>query len=137
MTTPARTEPALDARMRVALGAVAITGGVFTLAAAVVAGLSTAVSVAVGAAVATANLWALARILAALIPRTDAGARTQSRAGWGILAILKVLGLVGAVWLLMRHGIVSPIPMLVGFGSLPIGIAIGSLVSDRSARQED
>ncbi len=47
--------------------------------------------------------------------------------------MLKMLGLVGGVWLLMRHGVVSPIPMVVGFGSLPIGIVIGSLVSDRSA----
>jgi uncharacterized membrane protein len=137
MTTPAKTEPALDARMRVAVLGVAITGGVFALAAAVVAGPLTAFSVAVGAAVATANLWALARILAALIPRTEAGAQTQSRAAWGIVAIVKVLGLVAVVWLLMRHGIVSPIPMLVGFGALPIGIAIGSLVSDRSAASED
>jgi hypothetical protein len=37
----------------------------------------------------------------------------------------------------MRHGVVSPLPMLVGFGSLPIGIAIGSLVSDRSAPPGD
>ncbi|HEY1696849.1 MAG TPA: ATP synthase subunit I [Polyangiaceae bacterium] len=120
--------------MRVSIVAVALTGAAFALGAVVVAGPATALSVAIGAAVATANLWALARIIAALLPRTEGGAKAQSRAGWGIVAILKVLGLVAVVWLLMRHGIVSPIPMVVGFAALPIGIAIGSLVSDRSAR---
>ena len=49
-----------------------------------------------------------------------------------MLAVVKMLGLVAVVWLLMRHGVASPIPMVVGLGALPIGIAIGSLVSDRS-----
>jgi hypothetical protein len=128
------TEPALDARMRVSILSVGLTGVAFALIAAVVAGPSTALSVAIGGAVATANLWALARIIAALLPRTEGGAKAQSRAGWGLVAIVKVVGLVAVVWLLMRHGIVSPLPMVVGFVSLPIGIAIGSLVSDRSAR---
>jgi hypothetical protein len=48
-----------------------------------------------------------------------------------------MFGLLAAAWLLMRHGVVSPVPMLVGFGSLPIGIAIGSLVSDRGAASDD
>jgi hypothetical protein len=43
-----------------------------------------------------------------------------------------MLALLALAWLLMRHGIVSPLPMLIGFGALPIGIAIGSLVSDRT-----
>jgi hypothetical protein len=37
----------------------------------------------------------------------------------------------------MRHGIVDPLPMVIGFTALPIGIAIGSLVSDRSAPPEN
>jgi hypothetical protein len=44
-----------------------------------------------------------------------------------------MVGLLAVTWLLMRHGVVSPLPMLVGFGALPIGIAIGSIVSDRGA----
>jgi hypothetical protein len=49
------------------------------------------------------------------------------------VAALKMVGLVGVVWLLMRHGVVGPVAMMLGFGALPIGIAIGSLVSDRTA----
>ncbi|HEY8091049.1 MAG TPA: ATP synthase subunit I [Polyangiaceae bacterium] len=127
----------MDARMRRTLVAVACTGGAFTLGAAAVAGLGPAFSVAVGALIAVGNLWALARIVGALLPGSAEGARQQSRAGWSLLAILKLIGLVGVVWLLLRHQLVSPIAMLIGFGSLPIGIALGSLVSDRSAPSDD
>jgi len=119
--------------MRRCLGGVAIAGGVLSIAALAVSGLWSAFSVAVGAAIATGNLWVLARIVWALLPSDAEGARAQSRAGWALVALLKMVGLVGVVWLLMRHGVVSPVPMMIGFGALPIGIAIGSLVSDRSA----
>jgi hypothetical protein len=94
-------------------------------------------SAAVGAALAAGNLWALARVVAALLPSDRPGAEAQSRGGWALAAGLKMFGLVAVVWLLMRRGFVSPLPMLVGFGALPIGIAIGSLVSDRSAPSGD
>jgi hypothetical protein len=53
------------------------------------------------------------------------------------VAGLKVLAWGAIAWLLMRHGLISVAPLLVGLLSLPIGIAIGSLVSDRSAIPED
>ena len=132
MTRPT-SRRVLDARMRRCLAGVAISGAVLAVGALAVANLWSGFSVAVGAAVATANLWVLARIVHALLPNDAAGARAQSRAGWALVAALKMVGLVGVVWLLMRHGVVSPVPMMVGLGALPIGIAIGSLVSDRTA----
>jgi hypothetical protein len=123
--------------MRVAITAVAITGSVEAVAAAAFVGLEAAASVALGAALAVINLWALARIVVALLPDDSATAATQSRVAWAILAAVKMVGLLAVSWLLMRHGVVSPLPMLVGFLALPIGIAIGSLVSDRSAPPED
>jgi hypothetical protein len=54
-----------------------------------------------------------------------------------LVASLKVLAWIAIAWLLMRHGLVAVAPMMVGLLSLPIGIAIGSLVSDRSAVPED
>jgi apolipoprotein N-acyltransferase len=127
----------LDPRLRTSIGAISVCAAVLTFVALLVFGLKSAVSVALGGALAVGNLWALARIVAALLPHEEAGARAQSRGAWALLAMLKMLGLLGFAWLLMRHGIVTPIPLLVGFGSLPIGIAIGSLVSDRSAPPED
>jgi hypothetical protein len=127
----------LDPRMRTALVAVAITGAVETVCAAAFVDLGAAFSVALGAGLAVGNLWALARIVVALLPADAHGARTQSRVGWAILAAVKMVGLLGVSWLLMRHGVVGPLGMLIGFLALPIGIAIGSLVSDRSAPPDD
>jgi ATP synthase I chain len=120
-----------DARLRMSIRAVAMTGGVLALGALAFVGLEAAVSVAAGAALAAGNLWLLARIVTSLLPDDRPGAEAQSRAGWALVAVVKMFGLLALAWLLMRHGIVSPLPMLVGFGALPIGIAIGSLVSDR------
>ncbi len=120
-----------DARLRMSIRAVSITGATLALCALAFAGLGAAVSVAAGAGLAAGNLWLLARIVTSLLPDDRPGAEAQSRAGWALLAVLKMFGLLALAWLLMRHGIVSPLPMLVGFAALPIGIAIGSLVSDR------
>lgn len=117
--------------MRTSLAAVAISGGFLTLGALVFGGAAAALSVGTGAGLALGNLWALARIVVALLP--DESGRTPSGGlgGWALLGMLKMVGLLGAVWLLMRHGVVSPLPLVIGFGALPIGIAIGALVSDR------
>ena len=127
----------LDARMRTALVSVAIAGSVEAVCAAAFVDFATAFSVALGVALAVLNLWALARIVVALLPDDTGAAEAQSRAGWAILAAVKMIGLLAVSWLLMRHGVVSPLAMLIGFMSLPIGIAIGSLVSDRSAPPDD
>ena len=129
--------PRFDARLRTSIRAVAMTGAVLALCALAFAGFEAGASVAMGAALAAGNLWLLARIVTSLLPDDRPGAEAQSRAGWALVAVLKMLGLLAMAWLLMRHGIVSPLPMLVGFGALPIGIAIGSLVSDRSQPPSD
>ncbi len=126
-----------DARLQTSIRAVAVAGLVLTLFGAAFAGVRAGISVALGATLAAGNLWLLARIVTELLPGDSAGAEAQSRAGWALVAVLKMFGLLALAWLLMRHGIVSPLPMLVGFGALPIGIAIGSLVSDRSPPPEN
>ncbi|MDP9033861.1 MAG: hypothetical protein M3O50_03580 [Myxococcota bacterium] len=140
-----------DRRLRVAIGAVALSGAVIALAGALFSGAGAALSVGTGAALATGNLWLLARIVTSLFPnersgaadspiaephRTTGASTTRASAAWTLLVVLKMLALFAVVWLFMRHGLVSPLPMLVGFGALPIGIAIGSLVSDRSAHPD-
>jgi hypothetical protein len=143
----------LDRRLKVSLVAVGLTGAALALGALLPLGApfgaTAAFSVAVGAALATGNLWALAHIVASLLPRPTPSERgpaelpnSQSSAEggagpWALVGALKMLGLVAVVWVLMHHRIVSPLPLLVGFAALPIGIAIGSLVSDRGAVLED
>jgi hypothetical protein len=131
--------PRLDAQLRASLVAVALCGSALAIAALPFFGLSAALSVAVGAGLATANLWALACIVTALLPdetRASSGG-ARSAVAWAVLGMLKMFALFAVVWLLMRHGVVSVLPMLVGFGALPIGIAIGSLVRHRGAPPHD
>lgn len=131
MTRTAEPLPdAPDSRMRTTIVTVGVVGAGTSLAALVVFGPRLAFSVAIGAALALSNLWALARIMA---PMFQSSPPAGSRGAQVLLVVPKMLGLVAIAWLLMRQGVVSPMPMLVGFGSLPIGIVIGSLVSDRSA----
>lgn len=102
------------------------------LVATIASGPRAAASVGLGAALATANLWTLARIVASLLPDTGSSAQAQSRAAWALVTLVKTIGLLSIAWLLMRCALVSPLGMLVGLCALPIGIAIGSLVGDRS-----
>jgi ATP synthase I subunit len=136
-TTDGERSP-LDARLRTTIVIVLVCGAALSMGGLVSRGSSAAVSVGVGAAVAATNLWALARIVTALLPSgSKSGAHVpSSAAAWSLLAALKMFGLFVLVWMLLRYAVVTPLPMLVGFGALPIGIAIGSLVSDRSAEEE-
>lgn len=145
--TPAALSPPrrkFDAQLRASLAGVALTGAGLAIAALALFGPAVAFSVAVGAALAAGNLWALARIVTALLPAPDedhpdsaGGGRPREGGtgalGWAVLGIVKMFALFAVVWLLMRNGMVSALPMVAGFSALPIGIAIGSLVRNRGA----
>jgi hypothetical protein len=45
--------------------------------------------------------------------------------------MLKTVGLLLVAWGILRYRVAAPLPLLVGFGALPIGIAIAAVVSDR------
>jgi hypothetical protein len=113
--------------------AVGLSGAALSTAAFAFGGPGAGLSAGLGAALATGNLWAWGRIVSALLPEGAGGARAQRPAAWALVAGLKVLAVVSAAWLLMRHGVASAGSMLFGLLSLPIGIAIGPLVSDRNA----
>jgi hypothetical protein len=127
------------------LAGVALSGAALALVALIVVGPRSAMSVGVGGGIATGNLWALARIVAALVPAGtgDAGGGGERPApetpvagasAWALVGLLKMFGLFTVVWLLMRSAIVSPLAMVFGFAALPMGIAIGALVSDRGGQ---
>jgi hypothetical protein len=126
MTTP------LDPRTRTAIFAVACFGAMFAVGAGATYGLRSAASVAVGALIAIANLYGLARILGAVVGSRTTPDPNPNAGIWGVLAIVKVLGLFGGVWLLMSAHLVDPVALVVGWAALPVGIAIGSLVSDKT-----
>jgi hypothetical protein len=119
------------------LTAVAAAGAVLALCGAAFAGWWTGFSVGLGAALAVGNLWVLARSVVAILPEEGSAAAAQSRVGWAVVAALKTAALLAISWLLITQKVVAALPMVIGFMALPIGIAIGSLVSDRSAAAED
>jgi hypothetical protein len=123
----------LDSRTRTAIVGVAAIGAVLAVGAGAGWGLRSGVSVSVGALIAVANLYGLARIVGAML-----GSRIEGDGGaglWGILAVLKVVGLFGAVWLLLTSHLVEPLSLVVGWGALPIGVALGALFSDKTERR--
>lgn len=136
MTETTSAPNGTDPRMRAAIVAVAVVGACFTAFAAFAFSLGTAFSVGVGATIATLNLWILARIMRALMPAEGENAQPGANKGWALAALLKMLGLFAGVWILMSRHLVEPLPLLCGFGALPIGIAIGSMVSDRTAARK-
>lgn len=111
----------LDEGVRAAMLSVAMTAGVLTAGAVAAFDLRTALGVGVGGAFSLANLWAFARIGEAFLSRRGAAAP------WTAFAVLKMAGLFGGVWLILRSGLASPLALAVGYGSLPIGITLGTL----------
>jgi len=122
----------LDPRTKTAIVGVAGTGAMLAIGAGAGWGLHAGVSVAVGSLIAVANLYGLARIVGALV-----GARVEGDASsgmWGLLAVFKVVGLFGGVWLLLASHLVLPVALVVGWGALPIGIALGTFFDDKTER---
>lgn len=55
-------------------------------------------------------------------------------AAWGAFALLKIVVLFGGIWILLTRGLVDPIPLVVGYGVLPLGIAASSLFTSLAPR---
>ncbi|CAN5665250.1 hypothetical protein BH09MYX1_BH09MYX1_16840 [soil metagenome] len=119
----------LTPRLRTAMYSVIVLGVLFALVGATKWGFPTGLSAAVGSIAAATNLYVLAKIIRAL---TEPGA-SKSVAGWSIAFAIKLFALFGGLWLLLAWGVVSVLPLAVGYTTLPIGIAIGSLVSDKAS----
>jgi len=122
MTAPQKPKNTwLDESIRAAMITIAGSACVLAAGAFVAFDLRTASGVAVGGAFGLANLWAFARIGDAFLSRRGAAAP------WTAFAMLKLAGLFGGVWLILRSGIASPMSLLVGYAALPIGITLGTM----------
>jgi len=122
--------------------AAALLGAIFSLAGSVMYGTRTGGSVAIGAFIAVANLLMMRAIIRSILtpPPEDEGEEVDKNAdhkgagrrggvAWGIFAVLKIFVLFGGVWFLLTRHMVDPIPLVVGYGVLPLGIAASSLWS--------
>lgn len=140
----------------------AVLGALFTVVAFAVADAKTALSVATGAGIAVANLLFMRTMIRAFLPASDAdseseengddasegeeaapvtGAEAKSagrRGGiaWAILGVLKLVVLFGGMFLLLTRGALAPIPLVVGYGVLPVGIALSGLFSSLSPKKK-
>lgn len=56
-------------------------------------------------------------------------------AAWGVFGALKIVLLFGGIWLLLTRGLVDPIPLVVGYGVLPLGIVSSSLLASLRPRR--
>lgn len=115
----------MDGAMIAAIIAVAGCGVLLAIGALIMAGGRAALGVTIGAVIATSNLWLLAYILRGVL----SGSR-WSRA-WGTIGGLKLLALLGGAWLLMRTEIVAGLHLVIGYGALPIGATLGSMLAPR------
>jgi hypothetical protein len=109
-----------DPTLRATLWAVAIAAVVLTAGATAGFDRRAAIGVATGGAIAVANLAVFIRVGRAFLEK-------KNTAPWGAVAVVKLLALVGGVWLLLKNGLVSPLALAAGYGALPIGITLGVL----------
>jgi hypothetical protein len=141
MTSPEKTE---RDDIKTSIKAAAVLGAAFTVIAFATHDSRTAISVGLGAAIAVANLVTMRAIVRALLrapegdepsgeeeePAQEKDHRAAGKRGgaaWGIFAVLKILVLFGGIWFLLSKGLVAPIPLVVGYGVLPLGIAAAGL----------
>jgi hypothetical protein len=158
MTTPSIEAPENDAARVAAMGA-AVLGVVLTGTALAVFGTRTGLSVAIGAVIAVANLVMMSAIVRAVLRPGDADADADADAGasadekdadadenegdvvdhaaegkrgaaaWGAFGLLKILVLFGGIYVLLTKHLVDPMPLVVGYGVLPLGIAASSVLT--------
>ena len=87
-------------------------------------------SVALGAAAAAGNLWLLGFLLNRWL---HPGARV---APWAVVTLLKFGALIGLLYILVASGLAQPVPLILGFGALPLGIVAGQLRGPGAVREE-
>jgi hypothetical protein len=115
MTRDPHRDPALTAAFW-AVGGVGLVASGVSFAA---YGLGTAFSVLAGALVAFANLWVHARVVKMYLA---GGGRV-----WAVIGLVKVTLLFGLIYLLVRRDVVSVMPLIAGYGALPLGILASHL----------
>lgn len=109
-----------DPSLSAAYVTVCAAGGLLFLGAGIAYGVRTMLAVGLGAALAVSNLWVLERLVAAFL-RTTGGR-------WTAIATVKAAVLLAVVTFLVKSGAVDLLPIVVGFGALPIGIVFSGIL---------
>lgn len=119
--------PAPGAEVNLALMATGGIGLVSSLVALLFWDARVAAGVFVGASLAVANLWVFKRVGHALLAE-----KGKSRAMWGLVGVFKFVALMVGVGLLLRHDVVGAIPLVVGYGALPVGITLSNFLAAKT-----
>lgn len=91
------------------------------LAALFVAGWRAGFSIVIGAAIAAANLVLLGHLVRAFLDPV------RPRRRWVGLSVLKLAVLACAMYLPVKTGLAQVLPLMIGFGALPVGIVVAQL----------
>jgi hypothetical protein len=102
------------------LRVVSVVGLVLVAGACLAGGPRVMLAVAIGAGAAVANLWVIGRLVSSFL-----GGR--GRMSWSFVAVVKLAVLFGGMFLLIKGGIAGVLPLLIGYGALPIGIVVAQL----------
>jgi hypothetical protein len=119
METMTKTDP--QAALRVALWSVVLVGASGALLAAIVAGWRSMLSLSAGALLAFVHLW-----LISLVVRGRAG-QLNPNVPWGLVGVLKFILLFGLVYGLVKSQWVQVLPLIIGYGALPLGIVAAQM----------
>jgi hypothetical protein len=119
MIPTTKTDP--QAALRVALWSVVLVGASGALLAGVLAGLRSMLSFSAGALLAFLHLW-----LIALVVRGRMG-QLNPNVPWGLVGVLKFFVLFGLVYGLVKSQAVEILPLIIGYGALPLGIVAAQM----------
>lgn len=159
MTTASADEPDGRDAASVAAVAAAVLGLALTLGAFAIFSSRAALSVAAGATIAVANLVAMRAIIRRVLTPADtddtpadtddvpdatekdddtdhAAEGKRGGAAWGAFGVAKIVVLFGGFYLLLTRGMVDPMPLVVGYGVLPLGIAASTLFTSLAPRSK-
>jgi hypothetical protein len=107
---------------------VALIGVAMVLVAVFVGGGRAAFSVFVGAATGVLNLV----VIGVLVRKLISGRSLP----WGVVSFVKLVVLFGGLFLLLKTGVVQILPLVIGYGALPLGITLGQRPIPQTADEE-
>ncbi len=120
-------EPSVSLRpTTISIGATALA---LTVVSALLFDPRATVGVAVGGLLATLNFILFIRLVGAFMSQKG------NAAPWAVLAGVKLLGLFAVVYIILKRGDLPALSLAIGYGALPIGISLGSLVKARPVQK--
>jgi hypothetical protein len=117
-----------DAGLWAALACVALIGAALAFVGGAIFGLRVGFGIATGATLGLLNLYVIARIVRAFL------GSSSHRAFWTIVTLLKFSGLFALVYFLLDSEAIGVLPLVAGYGALPLGIVVGQLMPAAPAR---